>query len=189
MRCIKAHRACGGYEDPAFSFFRLYEAHGAEQSSSFITTARKCTMPKRTPLPGTDILPEDILPSETSSAQSNMLALRAFFYDYCILPTNSNLSRGYLSGLEQAAERQGTNSDLVKACQAVSFMTHGKPLNRPKLMEKASIFYQELLGSLAKAMDNPHSVKAAETRMIVMLLGIYQVITLIATSATTRELS
>lgn len=137
-------------------------------------------MPKRVPLPGTDILPEDILPIETSQAESDTLSLRAFFYDYCITSTNRNLSRGYLSNLEMMAYRRGPKSELVKACQAVSFTAHGKPLNRPQLMHKASMFYQELLGFMAKTVQSPASAEAVETKCIAMLLGLYEVFTFAA---------
>ena len=175
MRCIKANRGCGGYDDGAFSAFRPYEAQGANQSSSFISTARKCSLPIRVPLPGTDVLPEDTIPVETSQAESNGLALRAFFYDYCIISTNSNLSRGFLSGLEMMAYRLGPKSDLVKACQAVAFASHGKPLHRPKLIHKAEMFYQELLGSLARAIECPAMANATESKLVAMLLGLFQV--------------
>ena len=140
-------------------------------------------MPKRVPLRGTDILPEDILPKETSQAESGALSLRAFFYDYCITSTNRNLSRGYLSNLEMMAYRRGPNSDWVKACQAVSFAAHGKSLNRPQLIHKASMFYQELLGSMVKIIQSPASAEAVETKCIAMLLGLYQVFTLVANLA------
>lgn len=179
MRCINAKRTCGGYEDAQFSGFRFYESPVSNQPSFFITTARKCTMPKRAPVPGTGFLPADILPVEISEAESNERSLRAFFYDYCIISSNPNLSRSYLSGLELMAYSRGSKSDLVRACQAVSFGTHGKPLNRPKLVEKASIFYQELLGSLAKALDSSAPVTAGETKFIIALLGIHQVLVLI----------
>ncbi|KIX00977.1 uncharacterized protein Z518_10043 [Rhinocladiella mackenziei CBS 650.93] len=174
MRCIKANRACGGYEHGTFSTFRQYGTQGAYQPSSIPSTARKCSMPKRVPVPGTNVLPEDTLPAETSQAESNGLALRAFFYDYCIVSTNQNLSRGYLSGLEMMAYRLGPKSDLVKACQAVAFGSHGKPLNRPQLVQKAEMFYQELLGSLARAIESPASANVTESIRVAMLLGLYQ---------------
>jgi hypothetical protein len=129
----------------------------------------------RVPIPGTDVLPPDTIPIETSQAESNALALRAFFYDYCIISTNPNLSRGFLSGLEMMAYRLGPKSDLVKACQAVAFASHGKPLHRPQLVHKAEMFYQELLGSLAMAIESPASADATETKLVAMLLGLYQV--------------
>lgn len=109
--------------------------------------------------------------------ESNGLSLRAFFYDYCITSTNPNLSRGFLPGLEMLPYRQGPKSDLVKACQRVSFASHGKPLNRPKLVQKACMFYQEVPGSSAKAIQSPVSANAVETKFIAMLLGLYQVLT------------
>lgn len=135
-------------------------------------------MPKRVPFPGTTLLPEDVLPIETSQDDSNKLSLRAFFHDYCVISTNPNLSQSYLPGLEMMTRHQEPDSNLVRACQAVSFATHGKPLNRPKLLEKAGFFYQDLLGSVAKAFENPTCVDAIETRYIVMLLGVYQVLSL-----------
>lgn len=132
-------------------------------------------MPKRLPYPGTDVLPEDILPSETSQSESNALSLRAFFYDFCITSPNPAISRGYLSGLEMLTYRAGSKSNLVKACQTVAFATHGKPLNRPTLVHKASVFYEELIGALAQALQNTVLAKNKETRFCAMLLGIYQV--------------
>jgi hypothetical protein len=139
-------------------------------------------MPKRVPPPGTDFLPEDILRLETSQAESNALSLRAFFHDYCIISTHPNLSPGFLADLEMMAYRQGPKSDLVKACQAVSFATHGKPLNRPQLVHKVSLFYQELLGSLANVIQSAASANTVETKLIVILLGLYQVDALASTS-------
>jgi hypothetical protein len=176
MRCINATRACGGYEDLGFPGFRIYASHNINQES-ILTTARKCTMPKRVQLPGTNFLPEDVLPIETSQEESNALSLRAFLYDYCVISPNPKLSRGFLSRLEALAYRQGLNSDLVKACQAVSFATPGKPLNRPQLVYKAAMFNQELLGSLARAIQDPIVANSIESRLIAMLLGLYQVIT------------
>lgn len=175
MRCLNAHRACGGYEDA--SAFRRHEARRSDQPLAFESTARKCSLPKRLPVPGTNILPTENLPAEISEAESDQLALRAFFYDYCITPTNRNLSRGFLSGLEKMAHRLGPTSDLAKACQAVGFGSHGKPLHRPKLVDKAERIYHELLGSLARAIDSPALVDVTEARLVAQLLGLYQVFT------------
>ncbi|KAM0813188.1 putative Transcription factor domain-containing protein [Seiridium cardinale] len=175
MRCVKAKRPCSGYEDGEFSAFRQYGPHTAEETPPpFPSSARKCGLPKRVPIPGTDVLPDDDIPPETSESQSNSLALRAFFYDYCVNSTNQNLSRGFLSRLEVMARRLGPTSDLVKACQAVSFASHGKPLNRPVFVRKAERFYHELLGALAKAIENPTPANTDEARLIAMLLGLFQ---------------
>jgi hypothetical protein len=175
MRCIRANRGCGGYEEGGFAAFRFHEAQGAKQSPSFVSTARKCSLPMRVPIPGAEVLPEETLPTEISQAESNGLALRAFFYDYCVVSTNSNLSRGFLSGLEMMAHRLGPKSDLAKACQAVAFASHGKPLHRPKLIHQAEMIYQELLGSLAKTIESPALANTTESKVVAMLLGLYQV--------------
>jgi hypothetical protein len=175
MRCIKSNRVCGGYEHSGFSAFRLHGAQGENEQSVLVSTARKCGMPKRVPIPGTDILPEDKLLVEISQAESSSLALRAFVYDYCITLTNSNLSQGFLSGLEMMACRLGPKSDLAKACQAVAFASHGKPLRRPRLLNLAERYYQELLASLARVIENPLSANALKSKLIAMLLGLYQV--------------
>lgn len=138
--------------------------------------ARKCGLPKRVPIPGTAILPEDTIPAEVSEDQSNMLGLRSFMYDYPTISANESLSRSYLCGLEGMACRSGPKSDLTKACQAVSFASHGKPMNRPRFVDKASKFYQELLVSLARTLESPPSKDAKELKVIAMLLGIFQVL-------------
>ncbi|PGH28173.1 hypothetical protein AJ80_00063 [Polytolypa hystricis UAMH7299] len=175
MRCIKAKRACGGYDDGAFCAFRQYEADGTYQLSPSKSIAQKCTLPKRAPIPGTDVMSQDAIPPEVSAAESNIFALRAFLYDFCVISDNRNLSGGYLSGLEPLAHRLGPKSDLVKACQAVAFASRGKPACRPQLVHKAEIFYQELLGSLARAIEGPDPANSTELKLVAMLLGLYQI--------------
>jgi len=67
------------------------------------------------------------------------------------------------------------SSSLAKACEAVSFASHGKPLGRPIFTGKAALFYQELLGLLAAAIENPESADTRESQRIAMMLGLYQV--------------
>lgn len=175
MRCIKANRPCGGYEHGALFPFRQHAAHGAPSQTVLPSTARKCGIPKRVPIPGTNFLPEDSIPTEVSDSESNELALRAFFYDYCIASTNKNLSRGFLSDLESTAYSLGPDSDLVKACQAVGFGSHGKALNRPQLVRKSERFYQDLLGSFASTMTTSAAANNGRSVRVSMLLGLYQV--------------
>ncbi|KAK0105409.1 hypothetical protein ONS96_004799 [Cadophora gregata f. sp. sojae] len=146
------------------------------QGSPSVSTARKCTLPKRLPIPGTDIIPEDTIPTEVTMDESNALALRAFYYDFCIIPTNINLSRGYLAGLETMVNRLGPKSDLAKVCQAVACASHGKPERRPQIVHRAETSYHHLLGSLAKKLENPSTERFAETRLLAMLLGLYQIV-------------
>ncbi|KAI1868505.1 uncharacterized protein JN550_006421 [Neoarthrinium moseri] len=181
MRCIKAHRVCGGYEDGEFTAFRQYGPQAIDETSpsgsspSTASTARKCSLPARVPVPNSDVLTEDAIPPETSEEESNELALRAFFYDFCITSPNANISRGYLSSIEALAHRLGPGSDLVKACQIISFASHGKPLNRPSFVTKGEFLYQDLLGSLARTMNQHSPGNFVEARLKSMLLGLYQI--------------
>jgi hypothetical protein len=119
---------------------------------------------------------EDRLPQEVTYEEVEEFALGSFFYDYPIISVNHSLSRGYLDGLELMLRDLGLQSDLAKACKAVAFASGGIKLRRPVLMQKAEILYRELLGSFARAMENPHFANTAESVMIAMLLGLYEVL-------------
>ena len=120
-------------------------------------------------------MPEDAKPREVSDEKIEEFALRAFFYDYCILSTNHSISRGYLDGLELMVNRLGWQSDLAKACKVVAFASHGIKLCRPSLTRKAETFNDDLLRSLAKDIQDPAFVNTAESLTIAMLLGLYEV--------------
>jgi hypothetical protein len=137
--------------------------------------ARKCRLPVRVPVPGTDILPEDSRPREVSDEKIEEHALRAFVYDYCIVSTNRSISRGYLDGLELMLHHLGLQSDLAKACKVVAFADHGLKLCRPVLIRKAEVLYHDLLGSLARAIEKPTSANTTEPLVVAMLLGLYEV--------------
>ena len=169
-----AKRTCGGYEDDANLIFRRYEVQDGN-TLPFKSMARKCSLPVRVSHPGTDILPEDGKPKEVSDEKFEEFALRAFFYDYCIVSMNHSISRGYLDGLELMLHHLGLQSDLAKACKVVAFASHGIKLRRPVLTRKAEIMYHDLLGSLARAIENPAFANTAESLIIVMLLGLYEV--------------
>lgn len=170
IRCLKAKRTCSGYEDNELSPFRQYQSEHTKQQQAveFKSTARRCSLPVRGPT-------GDRGPPEISQAQAYDFALRGFYYDFCIHSGNPKLSRGYLSGLEILAQRLGPKSDLVKACQAVSFINHGKALDRQQLMASAETFHHDLLGSFARAIENPDLAGSAEPKLVAMLLGLYQV--------------
>ncbi|KAL2062439.1 hypothetical protein VTL71DRAFT_6705, partial [Oculimacula yallundae] len=176
MRCMNAKRQCGGYEADVMGYRHYGAPSTSNQSSSQVSTARKCTLPKRVPIPGTDILPEDKIPSETTLEESKALSLRAFYYDFCITSTNQNLSRGFLPGLERMVNRLGPKSDLAKVCQAVACACHSKPQHRPQFVKRADTSYQQLLGSLARKIENTSSAVDAESRLVAMLLGLYQMV-------------
>jgi hypothetical protein len=101
--------------------------------------------------------------------------LRAFFYDFCIVPINPTLSRGFLGGLEQMVHRLGMQSQVSKACMAVGYASHGIKLFRPFLVQRAEELYYEGLRSLAHAMKDSHAINKEETVVMAILLGLYEV--------------
>ncbi|PMD32695.1 hypothetical protein L207DRAFT_440254 [Hyaloscypha variabilis F] len=121
-------------------------------------------------------MPEDIRPIEVPEDQVEQFALGAFFYDYPIISTNREMSRGYLDGLEGMLQQLGPQSDLAKACKVVGFAAHGIKLRRPHLTKRAESFYQDLLGTLARGIDDPAFATSAESLMIAMLLGLYEIV-------------
>jgi hypothetical protein len=142
---------------------------------SYQSIAQKCTLPVRTSGEPPDSLNDDNLPNEVKDAYIEELALRAFFYDYCVTSMNRSLSRGYLDGLESLLHCNGRNSDLAQACKVVAFANHGNKLYRPILLRKAQIMYHDLLGCLARTIADPANSSTVESLMIAVLLGLYEV--------------
>lgn len=173
LRCTKAGRTCGGYEEDASIIFRPYDSPG-HLLLPFKSMARKCSLPVRIPGPGTD-LPEDTTPKETSDEEVEGYALRAFFYSYCIVSMNQSISLGYLSGLEWIVRRSEMHSDIARACKAVALATAGIKLRRPVLTRKAEALYHDLLWSSARTMKNPAFAHTAESLVVAVLLGLYEV--------------
>jgi hypothetical protein len=120
-------------------------------------------------------MPDDVPAKEVPEEKVEEFALGAFFYDYPIVSTNREISRGYLDGLEGMLHNLGLQSDLAKACKVVGFANHGIKLRRPRLVNKAEVMYQDLLGSLARAIEDPRFANGSESLMIAMLLGLYEV--------------
>lgn len=179
LRCLKTGRTCRGYENNGDLIFRQHEAQQNKSSPfqlPFKSTARKCSLPARVPAPGSDIVPEDGPPKEVSESVIEDCALRAFFHDYCVVPMNSSLSRGFLGGLELMVHRLGLQSQVANACKAVAFASHGLKLSRPFLTRKAEMLYHDLLGSLARSIQNPDVASSSETMVISILLGLYEVL-------------
>lgn len=178
LRCLKIGRTCGGYDQTGNDKFRQYEhptAKSVPPQYPFNSIARKCSLSPRIPIPGTGNIPEDAPPSEVPEHLIEELALRAFFHDYCVVPVNPALSRGFLAGLEPMVQRLGPQSPLADACKAVAFACHGLKLSRPFLTEKAEMLYQTLLGSLAHSIQDGATSRTPEIFIITILLGLYEV--------------
>ncbi|KAL4819964.1 hypothetical protein BDW67DRAFT_154393 [Aspergillus spinulosporus] len=138
--------------------------------------ARKCSLSPRVPVPGTDTMPEDGPPKDIPDGLIEELALRAFFHDYCVVPVNTALSQGFLGGLEPMVHRLGLQSPVANACKAVAFASHGLKLSRPFLTKKGETLYHELLGSVARSIQNHALAASPEILVIAILLGLYEMI-------------
>ncbi|EED12122.1 C6 transcription factor, putative [Talaromyces stipitatus ATCC 10500] len=138
--------------------------------------ARRCSLSPRVPVPGTDTIPDDAPPNEIPDHLIEELALRAFFHDYCVIPVNPALSRGFLARLEPMVHRLGLQSPVANACKAVAFACHGLKLSRPFLTQKAETLYHELLGFLARSIQNCAATAGPEMFVIAILMGLYEMI-------------
>lgn len=139
------------------------------------TLARRCSLPKRELNEETGVLPSDTLPPGITQAQSDHFAFRNFLYDFCIDSTDRGSSKGYLSGFERFARTFSPTSDLVKACAAVGFAVHSRPLRRPSLGHRADVLYQEVVTVAVRSIANGADANDPELRCLVLLLGLHEV--------------
>ncbi|OKL58468.1 hypothetical protein UA08_05976 [Talaromyces atroroseus] len=184
LRCANANRTCGGYERSSREVqIRQYHGEdvpGEKQHVPFYkqgSIARKCSLPVREPLPGTNILPPDTTPKEVNIEQSDDYALGAFFYDYCIASSNNKISPGFLSRLEQMFYSAKSHSMLKKACEAVAYASNGRKLNRPHLKRRGMELYHNVLSWFAVAIHDSEPTKTPEYLAVTTLLGLYEIIT------------
>ncbi|KAI9148838.1 Transcription factor dbaG [Paramyrothecium foliicola] len=110
---------------------------------------------------------------QTTEEEKVDYALRAFYYDFCVLPSSTG-SRGFFISLEQHIHRLGTESMLSKACQAVSYVTHGQSLKRQQLLNEAEDMYRQAVGSLARALESPKTSNTVEEKLTSVVLGLYE---------------
>lgn len=177
MRCVTAKRTCGGYDQDARIRIHQYDQGKKPEKSVFHSIIpRKCSLPVREPVKGTESMPKDSRPIEVNEEKSNEYALRAFFYEYRLV-SNQDASRGFLSNLEHTLHQLGPRSNLAEACRLVAGATYGIKLRRPYITFQAYQKYHELLAALALAIHNSESgIRRDESILVAMLLGLYEVI-------------
>lgn len=173
MRCVAAHRTCGGYEvanDPA-----IFRNNAPTLASASLSIARKCSLPANdSPLPGS-IVSDEESPKEVSQNTVHDFALRAFFYDYCIT-SQSLQSRGLLARLETLVLNYGRESNAAKGCRLVAFTVQGRILQRARLIYKSQELYHYLVGALSRHLATDRvSARKDESTIVAMLLGLYEV--------------
>lgn len=177
MRCVTAKRTCGGYENDEKVVIQQYGRPDNTPGSTTKSIGRKCSLPVRERLPGTNILASDNSPIEVPDKAVDEFALQAFVYDFCVHSTSQALSRGFLGRLEARLRRLGWKSDLAKACGLVALAKHGISLNRPHLSLRAEKLYQDLVASLAVEIQHPPATLAnkEDKALVALLLGLYEV--------------
>lgn len=173
-RCLQSRRSCSGYEDSTnFQDHQVRSHYTAPVSSRIVP--RKCTLPVRKRLPGTDGFPADKLPTEVADEQGDYYCVQAVLFELCIAPLNDQNQPGFLAGLAPMIHDRGLHSNLAKACRAVGYASGGISLCRPVLTHRAEILYSDLLGELAGAVAGVTLPDMAELLAIVTLLGLYEV--------------
>ncbi|KAF4253133.1 hypothetical protein CNMCM8812_005720 [Aspergillus fumigatus] len=184
LRCQKSNRTCAGYQEQASKtliFQRNYtQSASANDSRAVKPLARKCSLPVRKPYPGTDILPDDAVPKESSQEDVAEYAVRGFFYEFPISsPDNIGISAsvGFLKDLELYVRRDGLGSNLAKACLMISCANYARKLYRPSFITKAEIVYHELLRYLAEEIARVGYVgKRPDLIQLAWLMGLYEVV-------------
>lgn len=101
--------------------------------------------------------------------------MEAFFHDYCLVPENRLLSRGYLEGLETMISHDETSSNLIQAAKIVAFANLGSREGRSSLLQKARIMYSEMLHPFQVMISTATTFNTAELLMTAVLLGMYEV--------------
>lgn len=105
--------------------------------------------------------------------------MRGFLYDFCMEPANSDMSRNYLQGF---GERLAIDlaypdfSSLVQACLAVSYGSHARPLNRPRMICQAEDHYQKAFKIFAQSLRTLSSGPSKTARITALLLGLYEIV-------------
>jgi hypothetical protein len=113
-----------------------------------------------------------------SDAAIEARALESFFHDYCLVPENRILSRGYLEGLRTSIFEAKSDSSVLQAAKVVAFANLGSRLGMPNLVQKARVMYSEMLHSFQVMISYASTSNTAELLMTAVLLGLYEVSTL-----------
>jgi hypothetical protein len=158
-----------GYQDGTDLHFRRYR--GTTNTLSYSQSPSRFF---NRPNQYFSILPED-LTGDLVDVQIERHALADFLHDYCFVPENDLISRGYLVGLETLLAIAGPSSDLAKATKVVSLASIGTKLNRLELVHKARIMYSEILQSFQVMISKAGMARTAESLMTAVLLGLYEV--------------
>lgn len=120
----------------------------------------------RRPKPG-------ILLADTEAADRD--AVELFIRDYCIVPGNPALSRGYLHGAAQMLRKAGHGSALASVARVLTLGGLGRRWNSATLRKKAQWLYQAEIRSFQERMVDKSLAFSEESLTMVILFGLYEV--------------
>ncbi|KAJ6127298.1 C6 transcription factor [Penicillium sp. IBT 18751x] len=155
----------------------IHEFNGGKKLALPIrSAARRRSLPVRQRLPGTVALAKDVPPKAIPDRDVDDYTLRSFLHEFCIVSTGSEVTHGFLSGMEPRLRKVNDRSNLAKACKMVALANHGIKLNRPDLIAEAEKLNHGLVSSLAVGLQNNSGVSKKDDALVVMLFGIYEMI-------------
>ncbi|KAI1614931.1 hypothetical protein EDD37DRAFT_402492 [Exophiala viscosa] len=171
-RCIKAKRTCLGYKPVSDLIFRTQRFdrgnnHPIIQQLHTNNGHRVTVAIRRPPV---------LTLTEWHTSEFEQTARDSFLQNYCIVPSDPSLSRGYLDGLPRLIEHYGPLSELSRVLTIVAFASYGNKHRRPEVAEKAKILYFELLQSFRSSILNVRTSNIVGSLMTAVLLGLYEII-------------
>jgi len=140
--------------------------HPVAQQLSLNNSHRETVLIQRPPAP---------ILAEWHTIEFEQTARDFFLQDYCIVPSDPSLSRGYLDGLPRLVEHYGPSSELSRVLTIVALASYGNKYRRPEVAEKAKILYFELLQTFRSSILDVRSSNIVASLMTAVLLGLYEV--------------
>lgn len=145
---------------------------GASHERSSLHTSVKSDKPQiRSLTLSSERLPQYVLNS--NDLEQHVLAV--FRDDYCIVPGDVALSRGYLRGLGSLLASAAPSSDVARAVKIVALASLGNKLDEPGLIHRAYASYPDLLRSFQVTMSKATTSDTIETLATAVLLGLFEV--------------
>jgi hypothetical protein len=116
----------------------------------------------------------ECLSESAVDAQIEINAQAAFIEDYCLIQ-ESNLSLGYLEGLQTLLAMAEPSSNIAQATEVVALASISSKLRRSTLLHKARMMYSALLRSFQMDISKTAFISETESIMTIVLLGLYEV--------------
>ena len=177
---MKAKVICPGYQDEIDLIFRRYRKDGSDRSNP-----RSTGSPFELQIPS-PLYQGNLHQRPLEDVEFEQRALAAFVDDYCIVPKDNSLSRGYLDGLEDLLAR--SSLAVAKAANIAGLASLGNKLDRPHLIHRAKTLYPDALCTFQVTMSKGSS-PSTESLTIAVLLGLYEVTYVSAPECTWRPVT